>query len=388
MGLKYRRKRWRCTFELLNADKTMEPEPHKQPIRFYEIDLIRFLAALSVVIYHYTFRGYAEGHYSPIAFPELAPITRYGYLGVELFFIISGYVVLLSAQGKTVRQFFLSRITRLYPAFWIACTLTFLVKLLWGTSTIDIGLMTPSLHASPLQYVVNMTMLPEFLHIEVMDGAYWSLTVEITFYLFIAILIGFDLLKHLTLVLAVWLAYTALPGAMREGGGLFTALLFPAYAPYFAAGMLLYLMQKPEGRTWQRYVLLLASYLLGLRASIGRVGGLVLLYHEYFSPKVVAAIITSFYVIMYLVAFRKIDLSRFSWLAWLGALTYPLYLLHSDIGFLVFHRMEHFTNKYVLVGSTFILMLSAAYFMHRFLEKRISKLLGKQANRLLNALSA
>jgi len=43
--------------------------------------------------------------------------------------------------------------------------------------------------------------------------------------------------------------------------------------------------------------LLLASYLLGLRASIGRVGGLVLLYHEYFSPKVVAAIITSFYVI-------------------------------------------------------------------------------------------
>ncbi|WP_210513894.1 acyltransferase family protein [Hymenobacter terricola] len=363
----------------------MEPEPHKRPIRFYEIDLLRFLAALSVVFYHYTFRGYSLGHYSPLAFPELGRFTRYGYLGVELFFIISGYVVLLSAQGKTIRQFFLSRITRLYPALWVACTLTFIVKLLWGTGPADVG-MSPLLHATPVQYVVNMSMLPEFFHINAMDGAYWSLTIEITFYLLIAILIGFGLLKHLTLVLALWLAYTALPGTMHEGG-LFPALFFPAYAPYFAAGMLLYLMQQPEGRTWQRYALLLVTYVLGLRASIDHVGSLALAYHEPFSTKVVAAIITGCYVVMYLVAFRKIDLSRFSWLAWLGALTYPLYLLHSDIGFIIFHRMQHFTNKYVLVGGTMVLMLVAAYLVHVFIEKRLSKALGQQVNRLLTALA-
>ena len=116
----------------------MEPEPHKASIRFYEIDLLRFLAALSVVFYHYTYRGFTQGNYSPLEFPEIGRVTRYGYLGVELFFIISGYAVLLSAQGKTVRQFFLSRITRLYPAFWVACTLTFTVKRLWGTHTEDV----------------------------------------------------------------------------------------------------------------------------------------------------------------------------------------------------------------------------------------------------------
>lgn len=363
----------------------MEPEPHKRPIRFYEIDLLRFLAAFSVVIYHYTYRGYAQGHYSPIAFPELGIVTRYGYLGVELFFIISGYVVLLSAQGKTVRQFFLSRVTRLYPAFWVACTLTFLVKLLWGTGPADVD-MSPSLHGGPIQYLVNMTMLPEFLHIEAMDGAYWSLTVEIIFYLVIAILIGFDVLKHLTLVLALWLAYTALPGAVRDGT-LLPALFFPAYAPFFAAGMLLYLMQLPQGRTWQRYGLLLIAYLLGLRASIGRVGSLSLLYHDSFSGKVVAVVITAFFVVMALVAFRKIDLSRFTWLAWLGALTYPLYLLHSDIGFIIFHRLQYGINKYVLVGGTFMLMLMAAYLVHVFIEKRLSKLLGQQVNRLLDMLA-
>jgi peptidoglycan/LPS O-acetylase OafA/YrhL len=312
-------------------------------------------------------------------------VTRYGYLGVELFFIISGYVVLLSAQGKTVRQFFLSRVTRLYPAFWVACTLTFLMKLLWGPGPADAA-MSPQLHAGPVQYAVNLTMLPEFLHFGVMDGAYWSLTIEIIFYLLVAILIGFDLLKHLTLVIALWLAYTALPGAVREGT-LLPEMLFPAYAPFFAAGMLLYLMQQPQGRTWPRYGLLLLAYLLGLRASVGRVGSLALLYHESFSKAVVAATITVFFVVMALVAFRKVDLSRFAWLAWLGALTYPLYLLHSDIGFIIFHRLQHAANKYVLVGGTFVLMLVAAYLVHVFIEKRLSKVLGRQVNRLLDALA-
>jgi peptidoglycan/LPS O-acetylase OafA/YrhL len=58
----------------------MEPEPHKVPIRFYEIDFLRFLAALSVVIYYYTYRG-GQGHCSPRVFPKLVRVTRYGYLG-------------------------------------------------------------------------------------------------------------------------------------------------------------------------------------------------------------------------------------------------------------------------------------------------------------------
>lgn len=146
-------------------------------------------------------------------------------------------------------------------------------------------------------------------------------------------------------------------------------------------------MQLPQGRTWQRYGLLLVAYLLGLRASVGRIGGLDLYYHDSFSAKVVAVVITAFFVVMALVAFRKIDLSRFTWLAWLGALTYPLYLLHSDIGFIIFHRLQHVINKYVLVGGTFMLILMAAYLVHVFIEKRLSKLLGKQVNRLLDMLA-
>ena len=58
----------------------MEPEVRQPPIRYYEIDLFRFLAVLRVVFYHYTFRGYAADSYSPLAFSRLGQLTRYGYL--------------------------------------------------------------------------------------------------------------------------------------------------------------------------------------------------------------------------------------------------------------------------------------------------------------------
>lgn len=352
----------------------LEPEPRKLPVRFYEIDALRFLAALSVVFYHYTFCGYAANT-SPIAFPELGRITRYGYLGVELFFIISGYVVLLSAQGKTVRQFFISRVTRLYPAFWVACTLTFLVKYIWGKGPND-PQMSPYLHVSVRQYGLNLTMLQDFLGVTSIDGAYWSLAVEITFYFLISLLIGYALMRHVDWFLAGWLVYTAYAGG-HPAPTVFATLFFPAYSPYFAAGMLFYLLQRPEGRTRMRYALLAIAYLLAVRQGFYRAQELTEFFHSDISRKVAVAAISGFFGVFYLVAFRKINLSRWTWLAVPGALTYPLYLLHCDIGVIAFHRLNGHVNKYLLVGTTILLMLVAAHLVHVMLEKRLSKQLGQ-----------
>lgn len=364
----------------------MEPEPRKSPIRFYEIDLLRFLAAMSVVVYHYTYRGYAEGNYSPIPFLALGHFTRYGYLGVELFFIISGYVVLLSAQGKTVRQFFLSRITRLYPAFWVACSLTFLVKRIWGVTTSDIG-MSSLLHVTFGQYVYNMTMLQEFFNIFNLDSACWSLTIEITFYFLISLLIGYKLMDHIDWFILFWLVFAVLPDRFHAGSA-FDTLLFPKYAPYFSAGMLFYLLQSPVGRTVKRWVLLLVSYLLAIKACKAQTLELAGFYHDDFSWKITSIFVTLFFVVVFLVSFRKINLSRFTGLAWLGALTYPLYLIHSDIAFILFHRIGGNINKYLLVIGTIILMLLIASIIHIFVEKRFSKPMGGYLERCLNALGA
>ena len=67
-------------------------------MRFYEIDLLRFVAAFAVVLFHYTFRGAAGEAFTSVAYPELAGITKYGCLGVDLFFIISGFVILMTSR--------------------------------------------------------------------------------------------------------------------------------------------------------------------------------------------------------------------------------------------------------------------------------------------------
>jgi peptidoglycan/LPS O-acetylase OafA/YrhL len=66
--------------------------------RLYHIDLLRFVAALYVVFYHYGFRGFAKDDMSVVQYQPLEGFSKYGYLGVDLFFIISGFVILMTAK--------------------------------------------------------------------------------------------------------------------------------------------------------------------------------------------------------------------------------------------------------------------------------------------------
>src|SRR5687768_11010130 len=109
--------------------------------RIPELDLLRFIAAVSVVLFHAT---------NWPADPNLLTrIATYGSLGVPLFFMISGFVILMTAQNRSGIEFINSRIARLYPSFWIAVLLSSLALALLADDP-------PSLAT----FAANLTMQP------------------------------------------------------------------------------------------------------------------------------------------------------------------------------------------------------------------------------------
>ncbi|MBM0255919.1 acyltransferase family protein [Micromonospora sp. 4G55] len=81
--------------------------------RLYVLDGLRLVAALLVVGFHFTVFAKPWGVPNGSALPGLAVATQFGWLGVYLFFLISGFVICMSAEGRSVAQFATARITRL-----------------------------------------------------------------------------------------------------------------------------------------------------------------------------------------------------------------------------------------------------------------------------------
>jgi len=356
----------------------MEALPAQPPAnRYSELDLLRFLAAFSVLLFHFTFRGYAADHFSPVRYAGLESVTKYGYLGVELFFIISGYVVLLSAYSKTALNFVLSRIIRLYPAFWVACTATFLVVYFFGPAKNSVG-WSVYLDVSPRQYVVNMTMFHEFLHVQSIDGIYWTLTYELRFYLIIFLVLLFGLQRHLPLLLVGWVAYAALSLVYKLP---LSSYLMPDYGPLFISGMCFLLLQKQLANRWLLYGLLLVCWGLTLQTEFSNAQHHITYYQTAFSLYVIGSVVSLFYGLFWVISTRRVTLRQRPWLYWAGALTYPLYLVHHNIGYILFQRINNALPPYLLLALITLFMVGLAYGLHVFIEKPGSALLSAQLAR-------
>ena len=344
----------------------MEPV-ERAAARINEIDLLRFIAAISVVFFHYAFRGYAADERTIMAYPLLAPVAKYGYLGVQLFFLISGFVILMTVSRGSLKAFAVSRFVRLYPAFWACCTLTFVAIVLIGGGQYS---------ATLPQYLANLTMLSGFVGIGSIDGVYWSLFVELQFYAMVAALLAIGRIHQAQLFLALWLLATVALEFFPVGR--LRALLLTDYAVYFIGGALAFLIWS-RGASGGRLALLLSCHLVALHQALSGLPQFEQNFQTSMSPYVVGGIITAFFAVMLLVALRCTGpLAARRWrLA--GALTYPLYLLHQNIGFMLFNLAYPTLNRHIVLWGTLGLMLALSYAVHVFIERRYSPALKRMA---------
>lgn len=333
--------------------------------RLNELDLLRFLAAIAVVFFHYAFRGYAKGDMSAMPYPLLAEPSKYGYLGVELFFMISGFVILMTASGNNLRVFFISRVVRLCPAFWVCCTITFVVILVIGE---------PRYTATFYQYLINMTFMSNLLDVPAMDGVYWSLFVEIQFYLMISVLLGLKKIEKIETCLVYWLLISA--AAELIGFEKLRSILITDYAAYFVAGSTFYIIWA-KGITKTRIMLLLGALALACYTAIVWAELLETKYATDYDPVIVCGMIVLFFITFSLIAMNKTGvIGALNWTA-LGALTYPLYLLHQMIGFMIFNIAYPAVNAHLLLWSTIVLMVGGSYMLHKKIEAPMASYLKK-----------
>lgn len=334
--------------------------------RLIELDALRGIAAVSVVFFHYT-THYANLYSHSVPLPFDFSIGRYG---VELFFMISGYVIFLTLD-KTVRpeEFIVSRFSRLYPAYWIAVFLTY---------SITSALTLPGWWSSFSDVLVNLSMIQQLFSVPHVDGVYWTLHRELGFYVLTGTLFYSAARKYIIPIISIIITTNILvvyfdqvdriPGLWRIYAALPLAQLH-----LFTPGIALYLLRKGSFSDLQ-FLLMAALCLVNATVAINVVH---------------ASIIASLLAGVYLAVNVRPQILQHPYLLFLGAISYPLYLVHNNVGSALIHSLLGMgAQASAAVFCAVLASLTLATLINRFVEKPgTSWIRSRYRNRLPSLLS-
>jgi len=332
--------------------------------RLVALDGLRFLAALGVVWFHYLWHSVPEWG---ARFGVAHDAAQYGYLGVNLFFLISGFVICMSTWGRSLGEFFVSRVVRLYPAYWVGIALTTLVVSLAGSADLR-----------GEQVLVNLTMLQHAFGFPDVDPSYWTLWRELSFYVIFALVVWRGVTYRrvvwfcLLWTLACLISAAAAEPLLEVAVGAHYDTYLGDYSMYFVAGTAMFLMHR-FGANALLWAIVLGSWLLAM--------------HRLRADHPAAAITTGCFLLVLVVALGWLDRVRWRWLTVVGSLTYPLYLIHQSIGSVVITRLADKLPPALLLVAVTVAMLGLAFALHRLVERPLAARMKRSLRRALARLS-
>jgi peptidoglycan/LPS O-acetylase OafA/YrhL len=374
-------------------DQVIEEQPYRRA-DLGGVDLIRFVAAIMVVLYHFAFFSWHEpvselGGRAAIGtaprFEPLVSLTWFGWVGVEIFFVLSGFLIASSAEGRSCVLFVRSRLRRIVPGLWFFATLTFIVTPLYSTvDVVELGLL----------YLKSLLLFPKGPWL---DGVYWSLTVEMVFYGGVSVLIATGTLGRLQRVTILWvivlvafyavvllsLQFSTFPSAsvfLRIAEAYPARVLLLTSGSYFSAGLCLYLIAKQGhslGRTGAFFGSLIAG-LVGICLS-ARTSPAVMLYGQWAgTPALVWLACVALLTWSVLGPARSRSPLIRTKMRLLGLATYPLYLVHNIVGAYALGALfRSGLDPYFALMLAMILCLAASLIFARWLEPPLKMLVDR-----------
>jgi peptidoglycan/LPS O-acetylase OafA/YrhL len=296
--------------------------PARTPRRFYLIDALRGFAASWVVLFHIYIGGDVDRFLALL--PDLLSrfLFEWGVAGVPVFFVISGFVIAHSVgrdqvDGRYLARFTLRRSLRLDPPYWASIIL--IVSL---TSLASLIQNEPVVLPSGAQTLAHMFYLQDILEYPQIGVIYWTLCLEIQFYLIYVVLVMLaQKISRVSQVPLLAIFFAAALVSLLWPTGMLTENIYPGlFFPHwhaFLLGVFVYLtMRGLIDIRWS-----LAFSVVVLVSAIAS--------QELFS---VAAGVTSLFVLF---AARFEQLYALNWrpLQFLGKISYSLYLTHDVIVF-------------------------------------------------------
>lgn len=320
-------------------------------MRLTALDLTRFFAALFVVLYHYTYRP------DSVDFSTINTISQFGYLGVPLFFMISGFVIAISAENRSAIQFAIARFLRLYPTLWACVFFTVIVT----------GVLSYR-NYSTNQILFNLTLINEYFGFSDIDGVYWTLKQELKFYFCVFILLIIGIFNKYKIWITIW-AFITTAYAFWQQPFFMGWFISPGYSSLFISGIILHLIQKYGWSKFNASILTL-SFAISMINTYNQSSGFIASPNE--TQKVAACLIVAlFYLILLGLSKNWIGITHRKLYVTLGSLTYPLYLIHNVAGHAILQALPEKMSYGLKVTLVTGIMLGTSWLIYELVESRL-----------------
>ena len=342
-------------------------EQSKEKKRIEWIDTLKGIAAIFVIILHfwnglklqYNYTGYENILFSILNFITI-DFVDIGKIAVAIFFIISGYLTANTFRKKNRKQFIIDRCKRMYPLYWVSIILSLIL-----------------IKKEPLiKIIINATMFQQFVGVENIVGAFWTLQIDWIFYIICLILVTlkmFEKNKYINLTYYGFLLLSLVMGILR----FYTEKNFPIAIGILISLTFLGLMIKrnEDDDNKEKYNIKLKIFLflvvLFPTVMLSYTNKFVNLKvgFRYFNTYVVA-------IIMFLVGKKLIKNKNI--FSKLGRYSYSLYLLHPSIGFFIMDKLvEHNVNIILnmiisIIGTIICAEISGKYLENILITKKNS----------------
>jgi peptidoglycan/LPS O-acetylase OafA/YrhL len=346
---------------------------HEAVTRVQALDLLRLAAVLGVVLFHYGFRGPTAFNINHVAVPELGWIGRYGFLGVPIFFVISGFVIAYSAVGRTATTFAIARFARIYPCFLFCMTLTFSALLFFGS---------PHFAATFQQWASNLIIAATALHQDYIDSAYWSLVVEITFYGWVTVLLATKVFpRHIDAIVLSWLSLS-MANELTADNQIISRIFLTDHSGFLATGLMIYELYRGRRGAMLQCLLGLAIA-TALFQAVHNLRWLRDNDNVFDDWIVVTVCLASILLIIGATRIRRLPVGSSVVIA-VGGMTYPFYLLHQQLGYTMLEWLSPVEHRFALVLAILLAISVLSWATWRFVERPGQRLAREVLSRLFD----